>query len=150
MTLRRERVTHIAGRALAYFAVVFGAGFVLGVVRTMLVVPRLGDRLAELAETPLMLLVVYFTARFLVRRASPWMKQREWLAVGCVALVLMLITEFTVVLWIRGLSLREYLASRDPFSGGTYLAALAVFAICPWWVFRRRSKSYGPSNRQTS
>lgn len=131
-------VTHIASRALAYFAIVFGAGFVLGAVRTVFVASRLGDRAAELAESPLMLVVVYLVARGLVRRESRLTTQSEWLAVGCLALVLMLLTEFTVVLWIRGLSLSTYFATRDPVSGGVYLASLVVFAICPWLVSRHQ------------
>jgi len=38
-----------------YFAVVFGAGFVLGPIRVMWVVPRLGTRTAEILEAPIML-----------------------------------------------------------------------------------------------
>jgi len=39
---------------------------------------------------------------------------------GCVALGLLLAAEFTLVLWLRGLSISEYLASRDPVSGTVY------------------------------
>lgn len=35
---------------LAYCGLVFGAGFVLGAVRVPFVVPRLGERVAELVE----------------------------------------------------------------------------------------------------
>ena len=38
-----------------YFALVFGVGFVLGTIRTLLVVPRVGTRKAELMEMPIML-----------------------------------------------------------------------------------------------
>jgi hypothetical protein len=37
------------------FALVFGMGFVLGTIRTLLVVPRVGARTAEQMETPIML-----------------------------------------------------------------------------------------------
>ena len=40
-----------------YFALVFGAGFVLGTIRTLWIVPRLGTRMAELMETPIMLVI---------------------------------------------------------------------------------------------
>ena len=45
---------------LAYFALVFGAGFVIGVLRVAFLVPRFGERLAELAEMPLMLLFIVY------------------------------------------------------------------------------------------
>jgi hypothetical protein len=39
---------------VVYFALVFGAGFVLGTIRTLWVAPRVGVRTAELAEAPMM------------------------------------------------------------------------------------------------
>jgi type IV secretory pathway TrbD component len=53
---------------------------------------------------------------------------------GCIALVLMLIAEFGFVLWIRGLSIKEYFATRDPVSGTAYYLLLIVFAIMPLLV----------------
>jgi hypothetical protein len=142
--------TRIASRALSYFAIVFGAGFILGAVRTVFFVPRFGDRFAELAESPLMLLVVCLAARSLVRRESKLTTQVEWLAVGCLALGLMLLTEFTVVLWIRGLSLSTYFANRDPVSGAVYLASLVVFAVCPWFLFRYRPRRSPAGNEHAT
>ncbi len=46
-----------------YFVVVFGVGFVLGTVHTLWVVPRFGTRMAELMETPIMLIVTIVAAR---------------------------------------------------------------------------------------
>jgi len=38
-----------------YFALAFAAGFMLGIVRTLWAVPRVGVRVAELMEAPIML-----------------------------------------------------------------------------------------------
>jgi malate dehydrogenase len=38
--------------AVLYFALVFGAGFVLGPIRILWTVPRFGTRMAELMDTP--------------------------------------------------------------------------------------------------
>jgi hypothetical protein len=51
-----------------YFALVFGAGFVLGTIRTLWVVPRVGTRTAELMETPIMLVVTIVAARSIILR----------------------------------------------------------------------------------
>ena len=56
--------------AVLYFAFVFGAGFVLGTIRTLWVVPRLGTRKAELIETPIMLVVTIVAARWVVSAGS--------------------------------------------------------------------------------
>ena len=49
----------------------------------------------------------------------------------------MLVAEFGFVLWIRGLSIRQYFATRDPVSGTMYYVMLAVFAALPLLVVRR-------------
>ena len=107
-----------------YFALAFGAGFVLGTIRVLWIVPQVGTRMAELMETPVMLAVVMLAARWVVRRFGVPPSRSRRLAVGVVALGLLLVVEFTVVLWIQGLTISGYLASRDPVAG-------AVYAIMP-------------------
>jgi hypothetical protein len=107
--------------ALLYFAIVFGVGFVLGTIRTIWLVPRVGARAAELFEMPLMLVVVVVTARVVVRSQSIASTKSARLAVGCIGLILMLAAEFGFVLRLRGISIGQYLASRDPVAGTTLL-----------------------------
>jgi hypothetical protein len=120
-----------------YFALVFGAGFVLGPIRILWVVPRFCTRMAELMETPIMFGVVILAARWIIRRLAVPAKPSSRLGTGCVALGLLLVAEFTLVLWFRGLSIREYLASRDPVSGTVYYVMLGVFSVMPLLVARR-------------
>jgi hypothetical protein len=119
-----------------YFALVFGAGFALGTFRVLLVVPRLGARTAELIEAPVMLAVTFLAASWAVRRLAVPPASNRRLGMGSVALVLILAAEFTLVLWVRGLSLREYFATLDPVSGTVYYALLGVFAVMPLFVSR--------------
>ena len=120
-----------------YFALVFGAGFVLGAIRIMWIVPRFGARIAELMETPIMFGVTILAARWIVRRLAVPLKPSSRLGMGCVGLGLMLVAEFTLVLWLRGLSISEYLASRDPVSGTVYYVMLGVFCMMPLLVAPR-------------
>ena len=120
-----------------YFALVFGAGFVLGAIRILWVVPRFGTRIAELMETPIMFGVTILAAWWIVRRLAVPPKLSSRLGMGCVGLGLMLVAEFTLVLWLRGLSISEYLTSRDPVSGAVYYVMLGVFCIMPLLVARR-------------
>jgi len=120
-----------------YFALVFGAGFVLGTVRTLWVVPRLGTRLAELMEAPIMLLVTIMAARWVVRHLVIPSAASARLGMGSTALGFLLIAEFGLVLWLRGLAIREYLATRDPVSGTVYYVMLGLFAVMPLLVARR-------------
>ncbi len=120
-----------------YFAIVFAVGFALGIIRTMWVVPRVGARKAELMEMPIMLTVTIVAARWTVLRLSVSPMSSARLEMGCTALVLMLVAEFGFVLWVRGISIKDYLATRDPVSGTVYYLTLVVFAFIPLLVATR-------------
>jgi hypothetical protein len=100
-------------------------------------VPRFGTRVAELMETPIMLVVTVLAALWIVRRLAVPPKVSSRLGMGCVALGLMLVAEFGLVLWLRGLSISECLACRDPVSGTVYYVMLGVFCIMPLLVAPR-------------
>jgi hypothetical protein len=87
--------------------------------------------MAELMETPIMLLVTIVAAWWVVRYLAVPSNISTRLGVGCIALGLMLVAEFTLVLRLRGLSIREYFAGRDPVSGTVYYLMLGVFTIMP-------------------
>lgn len=129
---RRARRPAVLAGGVVYFLVVFAWGFLLGVVRTLWLVPRLGERWAELVEVPVMLGVIWLAARWVVRRFSLGARGRGARAgVGLLALALLLAAELGFVLRVRGLSLVEYLEERDPVSGTAYVVSLALFAILP-------------------
>jgi hypothetical protein len=128
------RVMRVLKAASLYFAPVFGAGFVLGTVRTLLVVPRVGTRKAELMEAPIMLVVTILFARGIVLRLAVPPTPSARLGMGGIALLLLLVAEFGFMLRLRGLTIRQYLASRDPVAGTVYYVMLAVFAAMPLLV----------------
>lgn len=134
--MTRSRFAGVLLRALLYFALVFGVGFVLGTVRVLWLEPRLGVRAAELAEAPVMLVATIVAARFVTRRL-PSRHRSDFLTSGVLALLLLLVVELTVVLGLRGLTLRESIAERDPVAGAVYVIDLLLFAAMPWIVGRR-------------
>jgi hypothetical protein len=119
-----------------YFALVFGSGFLLGVVRTLLVEQRLGARKAELLEMPIMLVVTVVAARWTLATLDVPSATFPRVAVGFIALLFLLAAEFGLVLRLRHLSVRQYLASRDPVSGTAYYLMLLVFALMPLLIAR--------------
>src|SRR5436309_5182473 len=114
-----------------YFALVFGAGFVLGPIRLLWLVPRFGTRTAELMEMPVMLVVITIAARWIIRRLAVPSAPSSRLGMGFLALGLLVAAEFGFVLRLRGLSINAYFADRDPVSGAVYCLMLAVYAIMP-------------------
>ena len=123
---------------ILYFALVFGTGFLLGPIRLLWLVPRFGTRMAELMETPVMFAVIIAAARWTVRRLALPFRPSIRLGMGCIALGLLLTAEFTLVLWLRGMSISDYLATRDPVSGTVYYVMLGVFAVMPLIVTREQ------------
>lgn len=128
---------------LAYFALVFGAGFVLGSIRVPLLVPRFGERVAELVEMPIMFVLIVASARFIVRRFSLPGDTAARLGAGFLALALLLAAEVLLAVALQERTLGEYVASRDPVSGTVYLAMLALFAVMPLVLARVGSVSHG-------
>lgn len=125
--------------AAVYFALVFGTGFVLGPIRILFLVPRFGVRLAELMEFPVMLVVIVLAAKWLVRK---FQLTAHTLLVGFLALGLMIAFEFTLVLWLRGLTLSEYFRERDPVAGVVYYLMLLVFAAMPSFMAHKAGFNY--------
>jgi hypothetical protein len=119
-----------------YFALVFSAGFVLGTIRTLWIVPRVGARTAELMEAPLMIVVSFLAARWVVKRLAVSSSAAPRLAVGGIGLAFMLMAELSLVLWLRGLTIGEYFATRDRVAGAVYYLALGLFALMPLMVSR--------------
>jgi len=122
--------------ALLYFALTFGAGFLLGPLRILFLVPRLGARAAELVEIPVMIGITWLAARWVTRRFSVPPQRGPRLSLGVTAGALLLLAEFTLVLRLRGLTLEEYFATRDPISGTAYYAAVLVLVLMPLLVNR--------------
>jgi hypothetical protein len=125
--------------SVLYFAIVFGAGFALGPIRILWVTPRIGARAAEIVEAPVMLVISVLVARRLIPRLAIPRAPRIRIGMGGIALGLMLAAEFILVLWIRGISIRQYFAARDTVAGTVYYVALLVFAALPLFVHRRRA-----------
>ncbi len=120
----------------AYFALVFGTGFVLGAVRTLWVVPRLGVRTAELLETPFMLVAIVLAAGWIGRRIGNAGGSSTRVAVGVLALALTLTAEIALGVALQGLSFVEVFTKHDPVSGSVYYAMLGVFTAMPWLFWK--------------
>lgn len=135
-------VSKVLAAGSSYFLAVFTVGFALGVVRTLWLLPALGERWAELVELPFMVAASFVAARAVSRFVGlPEAALGARIAAGIVALGLLLSVELTLVLWLRGLTLAEYTASRDPVSGSAYVVSLLLFAAMPTLVtlFARRN-----------
>jgi hypothetical protein len=128
--------------AVLHFVLVFSAGFLLGTVRVLFVVPAIGARAAELIEMPLMLAIVVVAARFITRRTA-LERRAQWLQVGAIACMLVLLADVSVGLGLRGMYVWQALFDRDPLSGAAYYLSLGVLAFAPWLLAGRLTRAQG-------
>ena len=128
---------------LVYFAIVLGTGFVLGVFRVPFLVPRIGERWAELAEMPIMATVIFIAAGYILRRFPAVCQPRRSLMVGVLALVLSVAAELALATTLQNRTLAEFIASRDKVSGSVYIALLLVFAVMPRLRLKRHARATG-------
>lgn len=124
-------MSKIIRAGLTYFAIVLGTGFVLGVIRVPFLVPRIGERWAELAEMPIMATVIFLAAGFILRRFPGICSPGRSLAAGVLALALSVCAELGLAVALQSQTLAEFLKSRDKVSGSVYVALLLVFAVMP-------------------
>jgi hypothetical protein len=116
-----------------YFGLVFGAGFLFGPVRVLLIQPQIGSRAAELVEAPLMLTAILIAGRWIGRS---WCRSLSDLASLCVGLTvagLVLTADVVVGVGLRGMSVVEVFTDRDVVTGPVYYGLIAVTAATPWW-----------------
>lgn len=121
----------IVGAGVRYMAIVIGTGVLFGMVRVPFVVPRLGERWAELAEMPFMAVAIFLAAGDMLRRFPRVDTSLRALTVGVLALALAVAAELLLAVAIQSRTLGDYIASRDRVSGSVYLAMLVVFALMP-------------------
>lgn len=122
--------------AVAYFGLVFGVGFVLGPLRVLLLEPRVGSRIAELIEAPLLLAAILLAGAGVGRRICRGFSAAARLAVGLVAAGLVLAADFAVGVGLRGMTVVDVVTGRDPVTGAVYYGLVALTAVSPWWLGR--------------
>lgn len=95
---------------ILYFALVFVIGFGFGVVRQMLVIPRIGELAAVLLEVPLLLALAWPICRRVVRRCAvpPALPGRA--VMGLVAFGLLMLAELLLAVTLAGQSPAQHWA----------------------------------------
>jgi len=124
-----------------YVVAVFAAGFVLGVARTLVLVPLLGALWAVLFERPVILTIAWLLCARILRR---WpLRPSAAARMGAVAFSLLMLVEASMSNLMADRSLMEHLALYAELPHQLGLAGQLAFAVFPWIQTKR---SYAPSN----
>ena len=113
-----------------YFAAVFAAGFMLGVLRTLVLVPLLGELGAVMVELPLILTLAWLVCTRILRR---WpLLPPAAAAMGAIAFLLLMLAEAGLSTLLAGRSLADHLALYAQLPHQVGLAGQLAFALFPW------------------
>ncbi len=118
--------------AAAYTGIAYAAGFLFGVVRTLVVTPAVGPLYAVLLEAPLMLAVSWLACGWVMRRFAVPPAARVRLIIGALAFVLLMGVELAVALVLFNQTPATIAAGFATAAGLVGLAAQAAFALMPW------------------
>ena len=94
---------------LAYGTLLFGAGFVLGTLRTLWLADALGATRATLFELPVMLAFAWWLSGRILARMALRCSALDRLAMGAIGLLVLLLLEWLIVLPLRGEGIAHYL-----------------------------------------
>jgi len=127
-----------AWAGLAYFGVVFAAGFALGTLRVLVLAPRLGESASVLLELPIILAVSWVVCRRLVTRIAVPKAPSARLAMGGIALGALLVAEAGVSVLGFGRTLSAHLEQYRQLPALIGLAGQVAFALFP--IIQRSSE----------
>jgi len=124
-----RRRTLVAG--VAYFALVFAAGFVLGVLRVLVLSPRLGEAVAVAIELPVMLVLAWLVCGWLVRHLRVPAEWRFRAGMGGLAFALLMAAEALLGTLGQGVSLAAHLEGYVDLPRLIGLGGQVLFALFP-------------------
>jgi hypothetical protein len=124
--------------ASVYFAIIFCAALVLGVLRAILVAPRTGDLVAVALEVPILLVLAWKTADHLGRGVPTRFAHRA--VMGGLALVLLLAAELALGILILQQAPAAVAAGMTTPPGLLGLAGQIAFGMIPLVQMGRTSR----------
>ena len=122
--------TIIAG--ITYALLMFALGFVLGPIREFLLAPWIGPVAATLAEAVPMVFAMAWLAPRIAHGMELAPRSAARIAMGAVALVLLLLAEMLLTRALRGLGPAGWIARYGTPEGMIGVALLLAFATMPW------------------
>ena len=118
-----------------YFLAVFAVGFVLGTLRTLLLLKHTGELLAVLIEIPIILGLSWYLCGWVLTKIAVAKTIAQRLLMGGWAFLLLMAAELMVSLLLLGRNLDEHLGLYQTPPVALGLAGQIVFALLP--LFRR-------------
>lgn len=114
-----------------YFVAVFAIGFLLGTLRVLVLIPRLGELVSTFIELPILLSAAWLISDFLTTRFNVPYQWWVRLNMGIVAFGILMAAELGLSVWLFGSTVQEHFAAYQSLPKTIGLAGQAVFALIP-------------------
>ncbi len=115
--------------ALAYFVLVFALAFALGVARTLIIAPHIGETAAVLLEVPVLIVASWIVVRRLLRNRSFTLPQRA--VMGAIAFAMTMASEAMLSVIMRNQGVTDWAKAVATPLGLVGLAGQIAFAAMP-------------------
>jgi hypothetical protein len=116
---------------LIYFSMIFAVGFMLGIVRTLVLAPNVGESVAVAIELPIILTIGWFACLWIVEHRSIPVNFAVRAVMGGSALLFLLTAETILSLTLANRSLKEHLMLYSSLPALLGLMGQVVFALFP-------------------
>lgn len=114
-----------------YFLCIFALGFILGTLRTLVLIPRIGTTSAVFLEIPVMLAASWFFWRRVKKRFRISSELKYIILSGASAFAWLMSAEILLSLFFMRQTWAEYTANIHTLHGFAGLLAQIVFALIP-------------------
>jgi hypothetical protein len=121
-----------------YFLLVYLAGFAFGTIRELWIAPLIGQSNALLIELPIMAVISYFAARFVMDRTPKAKAPGDRLFIGCMAFIFLLIVEDAMSYILRGISIFTLWADFEWTAAIANIVGLVLFMLMPSLVWQKK------------
>ena len=128
----RETMAAACFTGMLYYAAVFTFAFAMGIVRVLVVAPRLGSTVAVLLEMPVVVMASWLVARRLLRNRCFELTQRG--AMGATAFTLTMASEAALSVIMLGQGMTDWAAALATPLGLAGLAGQVAFAAMPLFL----------------
>lgn len=124
-----------------YFVGVFSIGFLLGTMRVLVLIPRLGELVSTLIELPIILSAAWIVSGFLTTRFNVPSQWWPRLVMGLSAFGLLMAAELALSLWLLGSTVQGHFAAYQSLPKALGLVGQVIFAFIPLLQMEKRERT---------
>ena len=121
-----------------YFGIVFTIGFVLGAIRVLAVVPRIGELFAVLIELPLMLAASWIVCKSLIAHFQVLADIVDRAIMGASAFAFLLVSEVALSTYVFGNPIESTFMNYQTIHGFVGICGQLAFAAFPMLQLLKR------------